>query len=182
HHRVDVVGAEQALQQGRVADVADHQLPVQHRIAVAGAEVVQHHDVLAALAELAHHVAADVAGTAGDQDLPAASGRRMRAHRAPPGSTPAACPAPAAVTAARSSRRHARVVSGRVRKARSCARTAPAVSPCASSSWPRSLWIIAAAWRARAAPRDIAASLSTSSLRARAMRSRLALMLLPWTR
>src|SRR5690606_26407319 len=68
HDGVDVVLAEQALEQRGVAGVPDHQAAARDGLREAGAQVVGHHHVLARLAELADHVAADVAGTAGDQD------------------------------------------------------------------------------------------------------------------
>ena len=43
-------------------------LAVQHRAAKAGGQIVERDDALAALAELARDVAADVAGAAGDED------------------------------------------------------------------------------------------------------------------
>ena len=51
-----------------VADLADHQRGVEHRLPEAGDETVEHHDLLAALAQLQDDVAADVTGAAGDED------------------------------------------------------------------------------------------------------------------
>ncbi len=74
HDRADGVFGEHALDQCLVADLPDHQRGVEHGLAKAGAEVVEHDDAFARLAQLAHDVAADVAGAAGDQD-------RFRVHR-----------------------------------------------------------------------------------------------------
>ena len=68
HDGVDVEAREQLRQHGRVAGVADHELAVQHRLAEARRQVVEHDDVLAGLAELANDVRADVAGSPGDQN------------------------------------------------------------------------------------------------------------------
>ena len=67
-HAFDLARAQQHRDHVAVGRVADHEVAVQHGRAEAGREVVEHDDVLAALTELANHVAADVAGAAGDED------------------------------------------------------------------------------------------------------------------
>jgi hypothetical protein len=68
HDGVDVVLGEHALHELAVAGVADDQLAVGDGLAETRAEVVERDDALAGCAELAHHVAADVAGAAGDEN------------------------------------------------------------------------------------------------------------------
>jgi hypothetical protein len=67
HDGVDVVLGQDAGDEFLVAGVADYQFAVGHGFAETGGEVVEGDDALAGLAELAHHVAADVAGAAGDE-------------------------------------------------------------------------------------------------------------------
>jgi hypothetical protein len=68
HDRVDVVLREDARHEVAITGVADDELAVRHRLAKAGGQVVERHDALAGRAELAHDVAADVAGAAGDEN------------------------------------------------------------------------------------------------------------------
>ena len=49
-----------------IADVADDQRRIEHRLAEAARQVIEDHDPLAAGAQLQHGVAADVARAAGD--------------------------------------------------------------------------------------------------------------------
>ena len=69
HHGIDVVRGEQPVEQGGIAGVADDQLAVQHRGFETGAQVVQCDHTFAGFAELAYDMAADVTGTAGNQDV-----------------------------------------------------------------------------------------------------------------
>ena len=68
HHGVDIVGGEDLVEHLRVAGIADDEVAVQHGLAEAGRQVVEHDDPLTGLAELAHDVRADVAGSSGDQN------------------------------------------------------------------------------------------------------------------
>ncbi len=68
HHRAGAVLVDEPLEQRAVGHVADDQRRVAHRLPEPGAQVVEHHDALAAVAQLQHDVTADVAGAAGDQD------------------------------------------------------------------------------------------------------------------
>ena len=67
-HGVDVVLAQHPRDERGVGDIAQHEGRIEHGLAEAGAEVVEHHHALAALAQLQHRVAADVARAAGDED------------------------------------------------------------------------------------------------------------------
>ena len=60
--------AQQATDQFAVADVADDQWGIEHGLAKAGDQAVEHDDLLATFAQLQDDVAADVAGAAGDED------------------------------------------------------------------------------------------------------------------
>jgi len=66
-HRFNVVLAQDATDQIHVTGVADDQRAVEYRFPKAGRQIVEDNDVLAAFTELAHHMAADVAGAAGDK-------------------------------------------------------------------------------------------------------------------
>ncbi len=66
HHRVDLVLPQHPLDRGAVADLADDERRVEHRLAEAAREVIEHHHPLAARAQLQDHVRADVAGAPGD--------------------------------------------------------------------------------------------------------------------
>ena len=66
HDGIDLVLLEELRYQGLVAHLAHHQRPRGHGLPEPLAEVVQNHDPLAGFTELADHVAADVAGAAGD--------------------------------------------------------------------------------------------------------------------
>ena len=68
HHGVDACAAEDGVEHIPVADVAHHQFAAEHRLAPAGGEVVDDRDRVPGRAELLDHVAADVAGAAGDED------------------------------------------------------------------------------------------------------------------
>ncbi len=59
---------QQLAHQLGVADVTLHQRDARHRLAEASAEIVEHHQRLAAAGELLYRVAADVTGAAGHQD------------------------------------------------------------------------------------------------------------------
>ena len=67
--RVDAVLRDQRGDQRLVADVADDRAwrPA-HRPVEAGGQVVEHDHALAGVDQRVHHVAADIAGAAGDQD------------------------------------------------------------------------------------------------------------------
>ena len=67
-HGVDAVFTQQAADELAVADLADDQRGIERRLAEARGQVVEHDDPLAAFAQLQDHVAADVAGAAGDED------------------------------------------------------------------------------------------------------------------
>ena len=64
-HGVHVVLAQHAADERGVSDIAQHERGIEHGLAEAGTEVVEHHH---ALAQLQHRVAADVARAAGDED------------------------------------------------------------------------------------------------------------------
>ena len=66
HHGVDAVAAQRLEHRGAVADPGDHERSVEHRLAEAARQVVEHHHALAALTQLERDVTADVTGTAGD--------------------------------------------------------------------------------------------------------------------
>jgi hypothetical protein len=62
-------GAEGGANRVGVGEVAAHELgPVDHRLGVAGREVVEDGDIVAALDQLLDRDAPDVAGAAGDED------------------------------------------------------------------------------------------------------------------
>ncbi len=69
HHRIKAVGGEQARQHGPVGQIAHDQLSSQHGIPVAMAQVVEHHNVVSRLGKSQHHVRADIAGSANDQNF-----------------------------------------------------------------------------------------------------------------
>ena len=84
HDGVDRVLAEHALDQRAIADVADDELARRaYRFAKSGAEIVEHDDRLAALAQLQRDVAADVAGAAGDEDGAHRTRNFLKAERYP---------------------------------------------------------------------------------------------------
>ena len=65
---LDPVLTDQARDQCLVAAVAgDQRHAFRDRPWKAGREIVEHDDALAGVAELKHHVAADITGSAGDQ-------------------------------------------------------------------------------------------------------------------
>ncbi len=68
HHGVDAVLAQGPEHGLAVAHLADDERRIEHRLAEAAREVVEHDDPLAAGAELKDDVAADIAGAAGDED------------------------------------------------------------------------------------------------------------------
>jgi hypothetical protein len=63
----DCMVIENRADQAAVADVTDDQVRIEHGVAEPRAEIVEDHDTLAALDELADDVTADVAGTAGNE-------------------------------------------------------------------------------------------------------------------
>ena len=66
HHRVHAVFLEQRAHQVAVAHLAHDERRIDHRLAKAARQVIEHHHGLAALAQLQRDVAADVARTTGD--------------------------------------------------------------------------------------------------------------------
>ncbi len=68
HDGLDPVLGQHLIDRGRVARVAQDQRRAQHGAAIAGREVIEDHDALAALDELADDVAADVPGATGDEN------------------------------------------------------------------------------------------------------------------
>lgn len=66
HHGVYRVGTQQLEDRFAIADPADHERRVNDRLAKTARQVIEHHDPLAARAQLQHYVAANVAGAAGD--------------------------------------------------------------------------------------------------------------------
>ena len=67
--RLDRVLAQDALDEVTIAHVTDDQLCIRrNRLAVAAQEVVEHDDLVAGLEQALGRGAADIAGTAGDQD------------------------------------------------------------------------------------------------------------------
>ena len=72
--RFDAVLANEARDQRLVAGIADNQrCALGHGPLEPGGEIVEHHDALAGIEEFEHHVAADIAGSASDQDRHARS-------------------------------------------------------------------------------------------------------------
>ena len=67
-HRVDLVLGQHTCDGFAIARIADDQWRAKHRAAIAGREIVEHDDAVAALAKLTDDVAADVTGATGDQD------------------------------------------------------------------------------------------------------------------
>src|SRR5690606_14375473 len=66
---VDIMCADRVLHEGLVADVADDELcGIRHRPVETGAEAVDDHHLFAAVEQLPHHVAAYIAGAAGDKN------------------------------------------------------------------------------------------------------------------
>ena len=66
--RFDIVLAQTLLDQRLVADVADHEFRrLRNGFAIAGGEIVDHHDLLARIEQGEHHMAADIAGAPGHQ-------------------------------------------------------------------------------------------------------------------
>ena len=64
-HGIDVVGREDPVEHLGIAGVPDHEVAVQHGLAEARRQIVEHDDALAGLAELADDVGADVPGASG---------------------------------------------------------------------------------------------------------------------
>ena len=56
HHRVHLVLAQEPAHRVAVADLADDQRRIEHRLAEAARQVIQDHDALAARAQLQGHV------------------------------------------------------------------------------------------------------------------------------
>ena len=66
---VDAMLADQPLDQRLIAAVADNERhALGDRPGKAGRQIVEHHHRLAGVGEFEHHMAADIAGSAGDQD------------------------------------------------------------------------------------------------------------------
>src|SRR6185437_4469196 len=65
-NRVHLVRPQRPEHLLAVADLAEDQRRVEHRLAEARREVIEHDDALATRPELQHDVTADVAGSAGD--------------------------------------------------------------------------------------------------------------------
>ena len=65
-HRVDGVLFEERAHRGTVADAADHERGIEHRLAEAARQVIEHHHALAVRPQLQDCVAADVARASGD--------------------------------------------------------------------------------------------------------------------
>ena len=67
--RVDVVVADDCRDERLIAALADNQRNARrNRPIEAGRQVVEHHHALAGVAQRVHHVTADIAGAAGDQN------------------------------------------------------------------------------------------------------------------
>src|SRR5256884_635284 len=66
HHRVDAMRVERGAHGVAVADVADHERYIEHRLPEPAREIVESHHPLGARAQLQRHVTADVACAAGD--------------------------------------------------------------------------------------------------------------------
>ena len=65
----DTVFTNEPCHERLIAGLADDERYVLgKRPGKAGRQIVEHHDALAGIGKLVHHVAADVAGSAGDQD------------------------------------------------------------------------------------------------------------------
>lgn len=69
HHCIKAVPGEQLAQQGAVTHIALYQFTVQHRIAVAAAQVVQGGHPATLSRQVLDHVGADVTGSADDEDM-----------------------------------------------------------------------------------------------------------------
>src|SRR5271168_3514465 len=68
-NRLDVAFADELRDQRLVARLADDEwYALGDRPPKAGREIIKHHDLLVGIDELVHHVAANIAGSAGDQD------------------------------------------------------------------------------------------------------------------
>ena len=67
HYRLDAVLRQHAIDQRAISGIAHHQRRVQHGAAISGAEIIEHDHALVALGELAHDVAANIAGAPGDE-------------------------------------------------------------------------------------------------------------------
>jgi len=66
HDGIAAMGAQDLENLLPVADFADEERGIEHRLAEPSGEIVQDHDLLAASTELQYHVAADVTGASGD--------------------------------------------------------------------------------------------------------------------
>ncbi len=68
HHRFHLTGLHDPVEEDAIADIADDQLRLRrHGPVEPGGQIVEHDDPLAALDQLPHHLAADIAGAPGDQ-------------------------------------------------------------------------------------------------------------------
>ncbi len=66
HDRIDLMLLQNLQDELAVAHVTHHQGRIEHGLAEPRIQIVEHHHLLAAGAQLKHGVAADVAGAAGD--------------------------------------------------------------------------------------------------------------------
>ncbi len=67
-HGVHIVFAHQAADQLPIADVTDDQGRIGDRLPKSARQIIEHHHGFAAFAQLQHHVAADIPGSACDQN------------------------------------------------------------------------------------------------------------------
>jgi hypothetical protein len=74
HDRIDAMIRHEARDEGIVAHIAHHQFARRDRLSETLAEIIQNDDSFARLAQLPHHVTADISSTAGDQN------RSLRHH------------------------------------------------------------------------------------------------------
>ncbi len=78
HHRVDLVRGNHVAEPGGIVNVAvDNRTGLGHGIAMAGREIVVNDDPLTARGERLDGMAADVSGSAGDEDPRLVHGRPM---------------------------------------------------------------------------------------------------------
>jgi hypothetical protein len=68
HHRIDLVFHQEPRHQIVVTHIADNQIACSDGLAKTFGEIVDNDDLLARLTQLPHYMAADVTGTAGDQN------------------------------------------------------------------------------------------------------------------
>ena len=69
HHGIERVIGHQPVEKRLVTDIAFDQLGLgRDRPPVTGRQIVEHHDIFADIGQCHHHVAADIACAAGDQN------------------------------------------------------------------------------------------------------------------